>query len=175
MADKTRQAQALCKFGPGGDFTTVWQPQTPESSPAVVPCASTDAGPSFLARLVAALAESAITLVVPERGCLGAPVQDGGTCAERTIYLTEKVRNAFRSSKHGTTVDSASTATAADGGLFPAEPLLWPDDSRASPRVRHKPKHRVRTYRRAAKKRPAPGVPGQGSLFETHFKSARTA
>jgi hypothetical protein len=84
------QAEPLCKFGPGGDFIAVWQPE-----------------------LVA------------------------------------------RSSKTDNTVDSAPATTIEDSGVLPREPMLFPDNSRIGSRIKHKPKYRVRTYRRAAKKRPA--------------------
>jgi len=104
------QAEPLCKFGPGGDFIAVWQPEL-----------------------------------------------------------------AAANSKTYNTVDSAPVATIEDGGVLSREPMLFPDNSRIGGPTEHKPKYRVRTYRRAAKKRPAFRLSEQGSLFELDLAGARTA
>jgi hypothetical protein len=122
MPQTDGQAEPLCKFGPGGDFITAWQPELTKPS-----------GPQ------------------------------------------EKAKDVVANSKTNSTVNSAPDATIEDGRVLSREPMLFPDNSRVSSRIKHKPKYRIRTYRRAAKKRFAFGPSEQGSLFELDFQRARTA
>ena len=104
------QVEPLCKFGPGGDFIAIWQPE-----------------------LLAG------------------------------------------SSKTDNTINPTPVAAIEDSGVLSRQPMLFPDNSRTGSPIKHQPKYRVRTYRRAAKKRPAFRLSEQGSLFEPDLASARTA
>jgi len=97
------QAEPVCKFGPGGDFVTVW-PKEPTPSPQPMPT----------------------------------PV-----------------------------IESDSS--------FPAQPMLFPGDWAVAAQTGHKTKRGIRTYHRTAKRKPALSLSTQGSLFETNFKSKKTA
>lgn len=172
VAAKNRKTEPLCKFGPGGEFIAFWQPVRTESS------GSSNCFVKLLSLLVDGLA-----ILVGLR-CSGPSVQleNASTSKRCTICHKEKVENALRSNKAppsarrgGRRVDPASTAATADGGLFGRDAMLLPDYGGAGLRIRHKPKHRVRAYRRTAKKRPAVRLCEQGTLFELDFKSARTA
>ena len=56
-----------------------------------------------------------------------------------------------------------------------SQALLFSDDGWVKLRTGHKPKARIRAYRRIANKRPTLNPVGQGSLFEADFKGAKTA
>ena len=69
---------------------------------------------------------------------------------------------------------SSITAIKSDN-LVPGQPLLFPDDFRISRNLKHQSKHRLRAYRRTAKKESAVSLPGQSSLFAADLRSARSA
>jgi len=82
---------------------------------------------------------------------------------------------ASENSKAGRAAYASSATTITANRRIQFEPMLFADDWRVSARAEHKPKHRIRTHRRAAKKRPAHDQWRQGSLFELDLQSARTA
>jgi hypothetical protein len=154
--DKKRQAEPICKFGPGGDFVSAWQPKPSERAEAVAKLLSS----SVKAFAAAFGLKRATTLVRPD---------------EQTDRHMEKPNDAI---ENGTTNDSTYTASApatANDSSFSAEPLLFPDLVRDGIRIKHKPKHRIRASRRTAKKGAAFRIPKQGSLFEGQFTRARIA
>ena len=162
VAQRTRQVEPLCKFGPGGDYEVTWQPETPEifeiSNRAI--------------RLLSAAIEIIIVLLGIRRA--GDHVA-WGNCRRGVIdFNREKARNADQD-KSGDTTHAPATSVIEDGGAFSGKQMLLPYAGRDGIRVRHKPKHGIRTYRRAAKKRSAVRFAKQGSLFEGQFKSAKTA
>jgi hypothetical protein len=165
VSEKNGKAEALCKFGPGGDFVAFWRPAVTESC----------GGSGRLVKLLWSMVDGLSVLF--GLGCSGfsARLEEAVAFNQINAGHKEKLDNAFRSDEAGGTADSASTATAADGGLFGREPMLFPDYSGAGVRIRHKPKHRIRAYRRTPKKRSVVRLAEQGTLFEPHFKSARTA
>jgi hypothetical protein len=98
--DRNIQIVALCKFGPGGDFVSIW----------------------------------------PQKGV--------------SEYADDKIT---------------------DTAVISGEPMLFADDHRINIRTWHKPRHSIRTYRRAAKKKPSAVLSGHGWLFTAEFKSVKTA
>ena len=159
------QAEPLCKFGPGGDFITEWQPELTEPSRQL----------SFLAKFLTSTLEiMAIPVGLRQSNLPADP--NGAICSDEDIVCPqEKAKDVVASSKTTSTIDSAPATTIKDGRVLPTEPMLFPDNSRAGSQIKHKPKYRIRTYRRAAKKRFAFGPSEQGSLFELDFQRARTA
>lgn len=152
--DAGGRIEPVCKFGPGGDFVSVW-PATGGKSAAS--CSG------WLSKLLNKLAQAIATEPI------GA-VRGG----ERILYRKQEFENALRGSSHEPT--DAETATIIKGdNVFCGGAMLFANDGGTGGRIRYKPKHRIRTYRRAAKKRSSDGLPGQGTLFETDFGSARTA
>lgn len=129
--EKRTRIGPVCKFGPGGDFVSVWPRQLKPLFRR---------SQSRLVRLLGSM---------------------GGTIAEL-----------FDSEFSTVQIESAG---AEGGGGVSSEPMLFADDWRAGRQIRHKPKHRIRAYRRAAKKRAAVEFSGQGTLFEADGKSTKTA
>jgi hypothetical protein len=161
--DKERQAEPLCKFGPGGDFVAVWQPK-----------------PSECAEVVARLLSSAVEALAAAFGLkrstppICPPKEVPGT-NEQTDFQMEKPKDAIEISTARDSTDPASAPAPANDSQFSAEPLLFPDLVRNGIRIKHKPKHRIRTSHRASKKGAAFRIPKQGSLFESQFPRARIA
>ena len=147
----------ICKFGPGGDFVSAWPgkswPRVQENG---------------LGRLLAAIGEMM------------------GVIHNAELSVAASVRAEVRSEKEKAE-DTVGNIETKEPGYTPSirivkgdkrvqsEPMLFADDSGVGGAVRHKPKHRVRAYSRAAKKRVTFGAGGQGTLFEPDFKSAKTA
>lgn len=171
--DKDNRIEPVCKFGPGGDFVSFWPP---ESSP--------DArhSPGSLADLLGTISELMNAMLGTNRrsGLPGFSSASTNTYhpTGETFCLKEKLEYAVKNSKAENDAGSAHPATDAvikSNRLLSTEPMLFADACGAGLRIGHKPKHRIRTYRRTSKKRPAFGLPGQGSLFETDFESAKSA
>jgi len=136
-----KQIEPVCRFGPGGDFVSIWPPQSqpPKKQPA-----------KLLGRL-----NEIITEVL------------GSVSKENLEYAVK--------SSTGKPAYSSPTATIKSDSRFSGRSFLFPDDCRIGLAARNKPKHHIRAYRRTAKKRPAIAFAGHGSLFESNFKSAKTA
>ena len=124
-----KQIEPVCRFGPGGDFISVWPSE-------------------------------------PQRFSL----------ASKNIPFRKEILEytAGTTRANGPAYPAPATVIKGDS-LFPDEPMLFTDDWRVGLRAGHKPKHHIRAYRRAVKKRPALVLAGQGSLFDANFKSAKTA
>ena len=160
---RIRRIEPVCKFGPGGEYLSVWPPGLlPED----------DLSGGHLSRLLASLAEIVGVL-------------SGTRCVQATTLTTS--RNKTAPTAKETTPDAAArhrphrrfdpeTAPSAPAHRrFPREPMLFPDDSRAGEPAKPQPKHGVRAPRRAAKKVTAVDFAGQGSLFEVDAPRAKTA
>jgi len=154
--EKERQTEPLCKFGPGGDFVAAWEPK-----------------PSECAEVVARLLSSAVEALAAALGlkCSTPPICPN----EQTDFHMEKPKDAIETSTDRDSTDAASAPAPANDSRFSAEPLLFPDLVRNGIRIKHKPKHRIRTSHRASKKGAAFRIPKQGSLFEGQFPRARIA
>jgi hypothetical protein len=156
-------AEPLCKFGPGGDFVYCWPPKA-------------DMQPSSLTKMLNKL----VPLVTSQPAQMPQThePEPAAKPAEQTHKIIEskgEFENAVNDNQGDKPTDAPPATIIKGDSLFTGQPLLFPDDSRACRTAKHKPKHRVRTHRRVAKKKPPQGLPGQGSLFETDFKSAKTA
>lgn len=164
-AEVDMKAEPLCKFGPGGDFIAAWQPTLSESS----------SSSNWLTKVLTFMLEPLALLLGLKPSGPSAHAGQAVAAHEFTARDEQRVPNGVRNIRVDRTFDAAPTATAAADCLFSGQPSLFPDHRRVGLRIRHKPQHRVRTYRRTAKKRPALWLPEQGSLFEIDLASARTA
>ena len=162
IADRERQVEPLCKFGPGGDFVAAWEPEPPER-------------PDVLARLLGSAVQALAAAFGLKRAGADVPLSSNFYPNEPTVRHTEKLNDAIENSTARDSTDAASAPATANGSPFPGEPLLFPDLGRNGLRIRHQPKHRVRAPRRAAKKGPAFRIPKQGSLFEGQLARAKIA
>ena len=141
----------LCRFGPGGDFTSDW----PGSEDY-----STNISGNRLLRALKLLSEI-IT-----------------TAAGGEFNAAQKKGNLKYAHENRENDKSANAASDADPKIYklvPGQSVLFPDDSRIGKRTANKPKYRVRTYQRTAKKRHGHSKSRQGSLFDVDHKSAKTA
>jgi len=164
-SDRDERIEPVCRFGPGGDFISVWPL---ESARAIQP------SPNRLAKLLTSLSEIITALLGSEFDTATVPTD----IRRRTNHLfaeKEKSEDAVGNNKADKPAHATPATIIKSHSRFSGEPVLFADDWRIGLRTGHKPKHRIRTYRRTAKKRPAFGLSGQVSLFETNFKSARTA
>ncbi len=136
-----KQSEPVCKFGPGGDFVTVW-PKEPTLPPQ--PAAN------HFAKLLASIDEIITAL-------LGSEFNTAEAHAGNTHRPTP------------------APVIKSDSLFPPVQPMLFPGDWGIAARTGHKTKRCIRAYHRTAKRRPALSLPTQGSLFETNFKSKKTA
>ena len=162
IPDREKQAEPLCKFGPGGDFVAAWEPEPSER-------------PDVLVRLLGSGVEALAAAFGLKRAGEDVPLSSSLCPNEPAVRNTEKLNDAIENSTARDSTDAASAPATANGSPFPGEPLLFPDLGRYGLRIRHQPKHRVRAPRRAAKIGPAFRIPKQGSLFEGQLARARIA
>lgn len=162
IPDIERQAEPLCKFGPGGDFVAVWEPKPSERLDALL-------------RLPGSAVDALAAVFGLKRAGADMHLNSNICPNEPTVRHREKPNDEIEISTARDSTDPAPAPAPANGGPFSGEPVLFPDLSRNGIRIKHKPKHRVRASRRAAKKGPAFRIPKQGSLFEGQLTRARIA
>jgi len=181
-------SEPLCKFGPGGDFVAVWPGPAAGGSPAL--------------RLLAAVVEAAAVILGLKQSAawqglspalVGGGSRSGlsdrsdqsdesdrrGPCRlgpqERSRIEKEIQIHATENSRAFRAPDPSPAPASKDGRRLPGEPMLFPDVRRNGVRIEHKPKHRIRAYRGAAKKGPSVRLCKQSTLFDAQFGSARIA
>lgn len=164
--DTDSQNEPVCRFGPGRDYVSIWPPE-----PVGRPVAS----PNSLTKVLSSIAEIMATFVGSQPRCTAALSAITDRPTERIRFPKETKLHASDDRRADSTTDPAPAANTTGNSGLSTEPTLFPDDSGSSIRIRHKPKHSVRAHRRTAKKRSALSLPGQGSLFDIDFTSARTA
>jgi hypothetical protein len=164
--DRNERFEPVCKFGPGGDFVSVWPP---ESYGLAQPSANS------LTKLLARLSGMIGKLLGSE--AFGVPA--GPTGAYEVAEGIPSGKGDMDYAGKDFNVDepgyAAAATVTASNRLFSGEAMLFADDWRTGGRAGRKPKHHIRTYRRTAKQRTAVSAGGQGTLFELDFKRARTA
>ena len=154
--------EPLCQFGPGGDYTRSWpRPEVRKKA----------GGEKVLGRLLETIADIIGATVNPElmeelRG------QYEVELLEEIKIVKEELKG---EGKHEQTDNAKTTKSSGAGVATGAGKLLFADDSGSSKRVRRKPHYRLRTYRRAAKKRTGREYDGQGTLFEVNSASQSAA
>jgi hypothetical protein len=162
LPDRTRQAEPLCKFGPGGDFVAGWEPELSERQAA-------------LARLLGSAVETLAAKFGLKRAGEAALLSSSLCLNEPTVRNTEKLNDAIENNTARDSTNAASAPANANDSEFPGESLLFPDLGRNGLQIRHQPKYRIRASRRTAKKGAAFRIPKQGSLFEGQLARARIA
>jgi hypothetical protein len=160
--DRERQAEPLCKFGPGGDFVAAWEPEPSERLEA-------------LARLLSSAVEALTAAFGLKRTGANTSSSSNFYPDEPSIRHTEITNDAIKNSTARDSTYTASAPAFANDSMVSAEPLLFPDLVRNGIRIKHKPKHRIRASNRAAKKGIAFRIPKQGSLFEGQLAGAGIA
>jgi hypothetical protein len=156
MEDKMRpdanihQIGPVCRFGPGGDFVRPWPGSKQYLQNADNP----------LSRLL-----SKISTII---GTLENQRQYADVTANKGTIDAKQMQDA-------PAPDTATTATSKSDSDLCGQTLLFADDYRISQPAKPKPKHHIRAHRRTAKKAVTCQLSTQGSLFETHVQSAKTA
>ena len=152
-----KKVMPLCKFGPGGDFVSVW-----------LSCnyTSTLASEKPLTKLIKSIAQTITTLLSPE---LSWEPPASQASAKQQIYTRQITGYEFKNIKSGRTTFTGENT------LYAGKQLLLPDFSSDYLRNYHKPKHRYRIRQTTAKKKTSFVIPTQGSLFEEDLQSAKTA
>jgi len=160
------QNEPVCRFGPGGDFVSFWPPRHSASRKAV---------PNSLALLLERLAKIINAKLTPDFDASADSPKI--THQPQPLTLAEKGKLEYEV-KHAKSEKPTNTATISvinSNCDLQDQPLLFPDDRRVGISTGHKPKHRIRTYRRTSKKKAPVQLSGQGSLFETDLRCAKTA
>ena len=150
----------LCRFGPGGDFVSYWPKGSGESYPESYENKLTKII-ERLSRIISGMIQSQPDVQVTFSGTEATilqKVQD-----ERTIIAKATVKKQAH---------SATNAASLSDKKVSGQQFLFADDWGAGERAGHKPKHNVRTHRRASKKRVSFKWHRQGSLFGAELKSA---
>jgi hypothetical protein len=160
------QNEPVCRFGPGGDFVSFWPKQNSTSRNAV---------PNSLALLLERLAKIINTRLTPDFDASADSAKK--THQPQTLSLPEKgkLKYEVKHAKSEKPTDAETTAVIKSNCDLQDQQMLFPDDRRVSIPTGHKPKHRIRAYRRTPKKKAPVQLPGQGSLFEADFRCAKTA
>ena len=154
--------EPVCRFGPGGDFISVWPGESSGLS---------QSAPNSLTKVLSSIAEIIATMLGPEPHASSAI----SGYAEKDFAEEGKKKYGRKDSKAESTADTASATIIKSDSFISDEPKLFADDRRISIRDVHKQKHRIRAYRRASKKRTTFRSAGQGTLFKADFKCTRTA
>ncbi|MGB7581408.1 MAG: hypothetical protein WBL85_03045 [Sedimentisphaerales bacterium] len=154
----------VCRFGPGGDYESVWPGEWMEQ---------------------ATQPKNAIGRLLDVIAGMTDVIRGGDRCVEVTGPIDiEQENKLYESDERGTGVRRGAYAAAGsvakhNRGVSDQQGL-FADDWRAGAAVKHKPSNRIRTHRTTAKKRTCVGSAvsfdeGQGTLFELDFKGAKTA
>jgi len=147
-----KQIVPLCSFGPGGDFVCPW----PLESRLPIQYSSNP-----LSRLLSAIGAVITTMLDLEP-------DDPSACKEIPLYE-------YTNDRITPTTHTSPIAIIKSNRFLAENQVLFADNCGAGKSIEHKQNYRIRTYNRAAKKKPAFRLLRQGSLFEINLKSARTA
>ncbi len=156
---------AVCRFGPGGDYTSVWPGQTE----------TPDLGPSPLLGVLRSLAELAGLCIGPGVGSLQSVAEFPPAVGHPIQFPKERVihERAIQSSRPPH--DAASTPASRRHRRVKARQLLLPYDHGTGQAPQPQPKYHLRAHSAAPRKRPSFRGAGQSTLFDANQRSARTA
>jgi hypothetical protein len=156
----------LCRFGPGGDFTSDWFAESAGPAPS---------SNNRLDKILASLSEIIAAMLGTGPDDYTVKSEKHPPPAKHIIFPNSGLKHADKTIEPDKTADPAPAPVANDGSSLPDQQMLFPDDGGDSRRASNKPKYRIRTYRKASKKKALVSLFGQGSLFDDNLKSARTA
>jgi len=155
---KHTQIGPVCKFGPGGDFISIWPRKF---------LSFYERRRTMAAKLRDVLAGVMELLVGSEPS--GAAAEHGPATSSAGQHICGFVANDYGPAEPGMAGITRST------GRLQTQTLLFADDFRAAGAGGHKPGRRIRAYRRAAKKKIHLKFSHQATLFEADRKGAKTA
>jgi hypothetical protein len=152
-------------FGPGGDYVNTFN-ASPSSRPSEKE--------SPLGQVLTAIAEIIGATIQPEIlteiACALPAVYEPKKTVSETPCHQEKPEDGVRKANYTQTARNAPPS-----GTFPKEPMLFGDDWGIGGKLKYQPNHRVRTHRRASRKKAAGPIHRQGSLFEINKPGKKTA
>jgi hypothetical protein len=156
----------VCKFGPGGEFiqelsenAVLFKSQPPENPLGKVL--------EVIAGIIGVAVGPELLIDQPQQQDNAPKEQIYKTKAEKTTY--EHIQSEF--GHH----HSQTTGRAAGNRNVSGQPMLFADDGRTGPFAGCKSAHRIRTHRRASRKRHGRTVPRQGTLFTAYETGKKTA
>lgn len=162
--DNHYEDNPVCRFGPGGDFIWHW--------PGEELSFTTEPVQNKLTEVLARLREIIL----------------GGICSENCKDLTsadlrsmlqsdqeQEIGYGIKGKSKPEQSDAAAGAVAQGNIGISSGQLLFSDDWGAGRKAGHKPKHRLRAHRRAAKKRVSFELLGQGTLFRADLQGTASA
>lgn len=155
--------QPLCKFGPGGDFTTKWNLPVPPRGQQTE---------NTLGKVLSALAEIIGATINPETL---AELQSQVDTEMQSYKIPSKEIISVEPKKNKHTNNPASAKGTQRHCLVRGQTMLFSDDSRNSARAKRKPHNSIRAYRRPARKKTAYEIKGQGTLFDNYAKGTTAA
>jgi hypothetical protein len=162
---QTNKNAPLCKFGPGGDYVDEWD------APGV---SAPQPKESHLGQVLNVIAEIIGATVQPEiltEIACALPVEaDNKKPLSKKISFQEKTADGSQQTNHAQAARNTSA-----GQKLSKEPMLFCDDWGAGGSAKHQPNHRIRTHRRASRKRDAGPINGQGTLFTIDPLGRKTA
>lgn len=154
----------LCRFGPGGEFVSDW------------PINESDLlteNKNPLGRVLNSIANMIGATIIPDFITVIAPTTATHLLTNQNRRIKEKTQS--DSDKIFKTDHAKTIADTKLAGSIPDQPTLFGDNSGTGTRTWNKQNYRIRTYRRAARKKPPLSRDWQGTLFETHKKRAKSA
>jgi hypothetical protein len=157
------QPQYPCRFGPGGDFLSVWPLKELPPRPA-----------NSLAALLDTIGEIVNAVIGSEYDGRGPVPRLSAIAINSIVFPKEKVKHVSAKTPDRP-ADAQANADTPDRRPLTAQSMLFADNSGNRQSPGNKQKHNLRAYRRAAKKRTPCPLPDQGSLFEADVQSAKTA
>jgi hypothetical protein len=146
--------EPLCRFGPGGDYVRQW-PGAGDKAPK-------PANP--LRKVLEVIAEMMGTAIDP---AMFADISVEGPTDVSAIGNDEvKEQGCERVDNKGCADNPAATGDTEADRAVPGQSMLFGDHGRTRRSRRRKSHHRIRAYRKPAKKRSSGQIEGQGTLFE---------
>jgi hypothetical protein len=155
----------LCKFGPGGDYVNAFNASVPAKPPEKE---------SPLGQALTAIAEIIGATIQPEIlteiACALPAAYEPQKPVSETQDYQEKPEDGVRKADYAKTVRNTPPS-----GKLSKEPMLFGDDWGTGSKLKYQSNHRVRTHRRASRKKAAGPIHGQGTLFEINKSGRKTA
>jgi streptogramin lyase len=148
----------VCRFGPGGDFVWCWPSG---DCPQAMPANKLSAVLAKLSRIMNAAIGQASGRSYVEVGS--------------DTIIVQEVKDGYSQGGFEGALNAKTGRVAQVNSGFSAEPLLFADDRGACRPDGCKPKHSVRAYRRASRKRASLLPVEQGTLFGSYLEGAQTA
>ena len=165
---RNNKNRPLCRFGPGGDFISIWPGEEDlESDDSLQRSNSLSGVLNSIAEILGTLLGSEPDGITAIRNVQGSEIGSDNRNGESVNAVSNE---GIEKKSYAASI----RVVKGDSGVSD-EPMLFADDSGISGGDGHKPKHRVRAHKRIARKRPSVSVCGQGTLFGADLKSVRTA